>query len=165
MNAPDAPPTHGYDTETERHLGPEWTKELLALKHVELRERLANSGPADLVRDSHPEYWSADRPPMTRAEALAALAAAIPNLTRSEAGHAANLISFAVHTEMKHWADPEYVTHPDHQYELLIEPGDYTSWDDLVDRGQEENCNRWASLANIAATHALAADAAIRRAA
>lgn len=162
---PDAPPAEGYDTDAERHFGPVWTKELLAMPYVDLRERIASSGPADMVRDSHPEYWSDDRAPKTRTEALSGLIASFPNLSRSQAEHAANLISFAVHTEMKHWADEEYVDHVDHKYELLVEPSDYSNFEELVDRGQDDNRSRWADLANTAAAHALAANAAVRHAA
>lgn len=161
----DAPPAEGYDTEVERHFGPHWTKELLSMPYVDLRKRLASSGPADMVRDSHPEYWSADRAPMTRAEALSGLAASFPNLSPGQAQRASNLISFAVHTEMKHWADEEYVEHVDHKYELLVEPSDYADFEELVDRGQDDNRSRWADLANTVAAHALAANAAVRLAA
>lgn len=160
-----APAAETYGTEVERHFGPHWTKELSALPHVDLRARLAAAGPADIMRDSYPQFWSGERAPKTRAEALSGLAASFPNLSPSQADHASNLICFAVHTEMKHWADEEYVDHPDHKYELLVEPSDYANFEELVDRGQDDNRSRWADLANTVAAHALAANAAVRRAA
>lgn len=83
---------------------------------------------------------------------------ALRHLPRDKREHHIELIPFAVHEEMKHWAERGHALNREHQYELLIEESDYADEDDLLENGQEENQERWEMLANTAAYYAIAAD-------
>jgi hypothetical protein len=98
-----------------------------------------------------------DGAPQTRAEAVKNLEDALRHLPRDKREHHIELIRFAVHEEMKHWADRGHVLNPEHTYELLIDESDYSDEDDLLENGQEENRERRELLADTAAYYAVVA--------
>ncbi|MBG0738816.1 hypothetical protein IV500_05200 [Paeniglutamicibacter antarcticus] len=151
-----------FDYEFEADHGPGLAKELQALPRIPAKAAISAGRVADLIRDSYAVYWTGeDSAPRTRAEAVQDLEEALGYLPRDKREHHMQLIRFAVHEEMKHWADSGHVLNPEHKYELLIEEADYTGEDDLLDNGQEENRERWELLANTAAHYAVAAGNAI----
>ncbi len=155
--APVDGPDFDYVFEADR--GPGLRKELQALPPISVRVAINASRVADLIRDSYSVYWTGeDGAPQTRAEAVKNLEDALRHLPRDKREHHIELIRFAVHEEMKHWADRGHVLNPEHKYELLIEESDYADEDDLLENGQEENRERWEMLANTAAYYAVAAD-------
>lgn len=150
-------PDFDYEFEAER--GPGLRKELQALPKIPIRDAITASHVSDLLRDSYAVYWTdEDGAPQTRAEAVRNLEDALPHLPCDKREQQIELIRFAVHEEMKHWADRGHVLNPEHKYELLIDESDYQDEDDLLENGQEENLERWELLANTAALHAVAAD-------
>jgi hypothetical protein len=153
---PAGPQSPEFDHDFETAHGPVLARQLQSLPKVEVADQLAASRVADLIRDSYGEYWTDQQSQASRTEALAALAAALPNLTAGTRDRHMRLIRFAVHTEMKHWQDQSYVLNAEHGYELLIDPTDYDGEDNLLDEGQDDNREQWAALADTAAAHALA---------
>jgi hypothetical protein len=150
-------PDFDYAFEADR--GPGLRKELQALPRISARSAINAGKVADLIRDSYAVYWTGDdSAPQTRADAVKNLEDALRHLPRDKREHHIELIRFAVHEEMKHWADRGHVLNPEHKYELLIEESDYADEDDLLENGQEENRERWELLANTAAYYAVAAD-------
>ncbi|WP_422759235.1 hypothetical protein [Paenarthrobacter sp. C1] len=155
--APVDGPDFDYDFEADHGAG--LSKELQALPRISAKAAINAGKVADLLRDSYPEYWTGeDGAPQTRAEAVKNLEEALCHLPRDQREHHIQLIRFAVHEEMKHWADRGHVLNPEHPYELLIDTSDYADEDDLLDNGQDENRERWELLANTAAYYAVAAD-------
>ncbi|MCC3292991.1 hypothetical protein [Arthrobacter sp. zg-Y1110] len=151
-----------FDEAFEKDHGPALTRELLSLPKPGARELIAHAAPAHALRESYPEYWDG-KAPATRAEANAVVEAAFPFLTPSRRGHLATLIRFAVHTEMKHWDNPEFVLSPDHDYELLVSASDYVDETEFTEDGQDRNQSLWEELADTAAFHAAAENAAAAR--
>ena len=147
-----------FDSAFEKTRGAELTKELLALPAVSTRAAINASRTSDLLRESYPEYWADDTAPRTRTQAVKSLEAALPNLSAERRGEFIELMRFAVHEEMKHYADTAYVSNPEHGYELLVEAADYDSEEDWATTGQDDNRARWELLADTAAFHALSAD-------
>lgn len=66
------------------------------------------------------------------------------------------LIGFAVHTEMKHHENPEYLLSLDHRYEQLVDLGNYPDLDEDPEAATTDNREAWALLADNAAAAALA---------
>ncbi|MET4143806.1 hypothetical protein [Arthrobacter sp. UYCo732] len=153
--APVDGPDFDYDFEADR--GPGLRKELESLPKIPVRFAINASRVSDLLRDSYSVYWTNGEAPQTRADAVRSLEDALSYLPRDQREHHLQLIRFAVHEEMKHWADRGHVLNPEHKYELLIDESDYRDEDDLLENGQEENRERWELLANTAAFHAVAA--------
>lgn len=149
-------PDFDYDFEADH--GPGLRKELEALPRISARSAISASKVADLLRESYSAYWAGGIAQATRAEAVRGVEAALHHLPRDKREHAVELIRFAVHEEMKHWTDRGHVLNPEHSYELLIDQADYGSEDDLLEDGQDENRERWETLANTAAYYAIAAD-------
>jgi len=149
-------PDFDYDFEADH--GPGLRKELEAMPKIPARSAINASTVSDLVRNSYSVYWADGEAPRTRAEAVQDLEDALQYLPRDKREHHIELIRFAVHEEMKHWADRGHVLNPEHKYELLIEESDYADEDDLLENGQEENRERWELLANTAAFYGVAAD-------
>lgn len=154
-----------FDEGFEKAHGPSLTRELLALQKPAAADLIALSELADTIRESYPEYWVGDTAPRTRAAAVAGMNAALSALPNGRRDYLGKLIRFAVHTEMKHWANTAYVLNPEHDYELLVDPSDYSTEDSLLEAGQDRNQELWANLANVAAFHAAIEAAAVRRAA
>jgi hypothetical protein len=154
--APVDGPDFDYAFEADR--GPGLRKELQALPPISARSAINASKGSDLIRDSYSVYWADGAAPQARADAVKNLEEALHHLPRDKREHHVELIRFAVHEEMKHWADQGHVLNPEHKYELLIEESDYRDEDDLLENGQEENRERWELLANTAAYYAVAAD-------
>lgn len=155
--APIDGPDFDYAFEADR--GPGLRKELQALPPISARSAINAGKVADLIRNSYSVYWTGeDGAPQTRADAVTNLEDALRHLPRDKREHHMELIRFAVHEEMKHWADRGHVLNPEHTYELLIEESDFRDGDDLLENGQEENRERWELLANTAAFYAVAAD-------
>lgn len=157
ITAPADGPDFDYDFEADR--GPGLRKELQSLPAISAKSAITASHVADLLRDSYSVYWTGeDGAPQTRTDAVKNLEEALPHLPRDVRERHIQLIRFAVHEEMKHWADQGHVLNPEHKYELLIEESDYADEDDLLENGQEENRERWELLANTAAYYAVADD-------
>lgn len=155
--APVDGPDFDYDFEADR--GPGLRKTLQALPPISSKAAINAGKVADLIRDSYSVYWTGeDGAPQTRADAVENLEDALRHLPRDKREQHIELIRFAVHEEMKHWADRGHVLNPEHKYELLIEESDYADEDDLLENGQEENRERWELLGNTAAYYAVAAD-------
>ena len=154
-----------FDEAFETTHGPSLTRELLALPKPAAADLIALAGPADAIRESYPEYWEGGSAPLPRAVAVADMEAALADLPAGRREHLGTLIRFAVHTEMKHWDNTGYVLNPEHSYELLVEPSDYSTEESFLEEGHEKNQTLWADLANTAAFHAAIENAAFRRAA
>lgn len=154
--APADGPDFDYAFEADR--GPGLRKELEALPRIAVRSAVNASHVTDLLRDSYSVHFTNGETPYGRAEAVRHLENALRHLPRDKREKQIELIRFAVHEEMKHWADPGHVLNPEHKYELLIDESDYRDEDDLLENGQEENRERWEMLANTAAYYAVAAD-------
>lgn len=154
--APVDGPDFDYDFEADR--GPGLRKELEALPKISVRTAINASRVSDLIRNSYSVYFTNGEAPYSRADAVRYLEDALRHLPRDKREQQIELIRFAVHEEMKHWADRGHVLNPEHKYELLIEESDYRDEDDLLENGQEENRERWELLANTAAFYAIAAD-------
>ncbi|ACL42173.1 hypothetical protein Achl_4222 (plasmid) [Pseudarthrobacter chlorophenolicus A6] len=154
--APADGPDFDYAFEADR--GPGLRKELEALPKISVRSAINASHVSDLIRNSYSVYFTNGEAPYGRADAVRFLDDALRHLPRDQREKQIELIRFAVHEEMKHWADSGHVLNPEHKYELLIEESDYSDEDDLLENGQEENRERWELLANTAAFYAVAAD-------
>lgn len=159
--APVDGPDFDYDFEADR--GPGLRKELEALPGIYMRAAINASQVTDLLRDSYSVYFANGEAPQSRADAVRNLEDALSHLPRDQRERQIELIRFAVHEEMKHWADRGHVLNPEHRYELLIDESDYRDEDDLLENGQEENRERWEILANTAAFHAVAADNSLQQ--
>jgi hypothetical protein len=152
------PPAPDFDHEFETARGRELTAALQAMPAVPIRQAISASATADLIRDSYGDFFQDGQAPQTRQDAVRSLEAAFPHLTPEERARHIELIRFAVHVQMKHWADTAYVVNPDHSYELLINPDDYADEQDLEENGHDENRSRWETLADTAAFYAISAD-------
>lgn len=150
--------TPELDAAFEAARGAELTRSLQALPKAPVREIIRASRTTDLLRDSYPDYWANGEAPQERADAIRNLEAAFPRLPEAERDRYVELIRFAVHTEMKSYTDEGYILHPDHPYEVLIDPAAYTDEDELLEVGHDENRQAWATLADTAALHAITAD-------
>lgn len=131
-----------------------------AAAHPALGARATRDAAAYLVcplRESYAEYWSEPADAEDRSKALEAFRRNLPYLPADVAESYLAMVAYAVHTEMKFRADPAYILDPDHAFELLIDPADYRSEDDLLESGVEENINRLEALADTVAAYALSA--------
>lgn len=147
-----------FDSDFEATHGQSMAADLKALPKVQIRDLISASRTSDLLRDSYPEYWAGDEAPQSRRDALDSLHRAFPHLNPAERFRYVDLIRFAIHTEMKGYQDPGYILHPDQPYEVLINTDNYADEDELVEVGNDENRQAWASLADTAAFHAITAD-------
>jgi hypothetical protein len=151
-------PAPDFDYGFEVARGRELTAALLAMPAVPIRQAISASATADLIRDSYGDNFQDGQAPQSRADAVRSLEAAFPHLSAADRARHVELIRFAVHVQMKHWADTAYVVSPDHSYELLINPDDYAGDQDLEENGHDENRSRWETLADTAAFYAISAD-------
>lgn len=156
VNPPADGPDFDYQFEADR--GPGLRKELEALPSIASKSATNASRVVDLLRDSYSVYFANGEATRTRTEAVKNLEDALAHLPRGKRDKSIELIRFAVHEEMKHWADRGHVLNPEHSYELLIDESDYRDEDDLLENGQDENREHWELLANTAAFYAVAAD-------
>lgn len=156
VNPPADGPDFDYQFEADR--GPGLRKELEALPKISAKSATNASRVADLLRDSYSVYFTNGEATVTRTEAVTNLEDALAHMPRGKRDRSIEVIRFAVHEEMKHWADRGHVLNPEHAYELLIDESNYRDQDDLLDNGQDENRERWELLANTAAFYAVAED-------
>lgn len=147
-----------FDFDFEAARGADLRRELEALPAVTARAAIHASRVADMLRESYAVHWSDGIAPVTRPEAVRSVEDALRHLPRDRREKALELIRFAVHEEMKHREDREFVLNHEHRYELIIDRGDYGSEDSFIDEGQDENREHWELLANTAAFHAISAD-------
>lgn len=153
-----AAPAPEFDADFETVHGKEMTAALQALPKVQIRDLITASRTTDLLRDSYPEYWADGTAPATRRDALDSLHRAFPHIDSAERFRYVDLIRWAVHNEMKGYQDPSHVLNPEHPYEVLITTDNYADEDELVEVGNDENRQAWATLADTAAFHAITAD-------
>ncbi|MBP2215990.1 hypothetical protein [Arthrobacter sp. CAN_C5] len=104
--------------------------------------------------EAYGEYFVDGEARWNHKEAREIFDVTVPDLSDERRDHHAKLIGFAVHTEMKHWDDSGYLLSKDHEYEVLVDMGNYYSEDDVLERGSEDNRREWADLANLAAQEA-----------
>lgn len=130
------------------------TKELNRLD-TNIPKALDACGSVDVLRESYDDFFAAGKAQRTRDDALAVFRAELPELDEARRDHWVEMIGHAVEVEMKHREDREYVLHPDHDHELLIDVDDYSGDDALVDEGNDHNIEAWEILANNAMAHAL----------
>lgn len=107
------------------------------------------------LRCTYPAYVDASGPADDRDEAVTAFHRRLSALSPLAREYHLALVSYAVHTEMKFRANPAYILNPDHDFELLIDPADYETEEDLLGRGLAENIERLAVLADTAAAYAV----------
>ena len=119
------------------------------------RSRRAADLLAQPLRESHKDFWTNPEDAEDRAEAFATFRRRLPALAPMTAEYYLALVAYAVHTEMKFRADPAYILDPDHDFELLIDPADFDTEEDLLGAGLEENLERLETLADTAAAYAL----------
>ena len=106
------------------------------------------------LRESYAEYWSEPADAEDRAEALDTFRRNVPYLPADVAESYLAMVAYTVHTEMKFRADPAYILDPDHDFELLVDPADYRSEEDLLEAGVEDNIKRLEALADTVAAYA-----------
>lgn len=150
-------PAPDFDYAFESGRGAELAKALKAMPSVPIRETIAAGTTADILRSSYPDYAADGTATLTRDDAVQTLNEAFRFLPAEQREHHVELIRFAVHVQMKHYADEEYVAQADHGYELLEDPANYAA-DEWVEQGQAENRDRWGLLADTAAYWAIRAD-------
>lgn len=107
------------------------------------------------LRESYKDFWTNPADVEDRSEAFAAFRRNLSALAPMTAEYYLALVAYAVHTEMKFRADPAYILDPDHSFEMLIDPADFESEEDLLGAGLEENLERLETLADTAAAYAL----------
>ncbi|WP_026536632.1 hypothetical protein [Arthrobacter sp. H14] len=156
LNLAAKQPAAGFDYAFEKARGRELANELQKLLTVDVRESNAASGIPDLLRESYGDYYLSGEPQADRTEAIAGVEAALPNLSDERRARYLELMHFAVHTEMKHYSDTEYVVVAEHGYEQLINPDSYPEMESDPNEAQDDNAAKWALLADTAAAHAIA---------
>lgn len=154
--APVALGRHVLGTAFETAHGADMTRRLQALPDMPVRTAVAASKYSDLLRESYSCYFSNGEPEADRATATESLRQALGGLPAHRREEFVSLIGFAVHTEMKHFEDPEYLASADHRYELLVDAADYPGFDEDPATATEDNRAAWALLADKAAATALA---------
>lgn len=132
-----------------------------AAAHPSLSARLrrpAGSLLVDPIRGTYPAYWTNPADATDRSAALASFRSQLPFLLPHTVESYLAMVAYIVHTEMKFQADRAYILDPDHAFELLIDPADYSSEEILCVDGTEENLHRLEALADTVAAHAAAAN-------
>lgn len=153
----DLSPAPDFDYAFESTRGAELAKALRAMPAIPIRDAIAAGATADILRSSYPDYFADGTAALTREEAVKSLNEAFRDLPAEQREHHVSLIRFAVHVQMKHYANDEYVADADHPYELLEDPANYGA-DEWVEEGQSENRDGWGLLADTAAYWAIRAD-------
>lgn len=160
-----APKSHGepdlalgqtFDSAFEAEHGPETLRQLQELPPRPLRSTAAASKYSDLLRESYGCYFADGEAEADRATATESLRQALSDLPPARRDEYVALIGFAVHTEMKHNDNPEYLLSPDHPYEQLVDLVNYPELDEDPETATTDNREAWALLADNAAAAALA---------
>lgn len=164
-----APKQHGepelalgqaFDAAFEAVHGQDTLHRLQALPATPLRGTVAASKYSDLLRDSYGSYFVNGEAEADRGEATDNLRQSLSDLPPARRDEYVSMIGFAVHTEMKHYENPEYLLNQDHRYELLINLDSYPDFDEDPETATTDNREAWALLADNAAAAALAEAAA-----
>lgn len=144
---------------SEEIRGAELTEVLKALPDRGVRARIEASSTTELLREAYGVCWTGGRAQAGVGASMVAFAAALPFLSDDRIDYWMALVRYAVQVEMKHWGDAEYVQHPDHAYEVLVDLGDYLATDEDRTEASRDNRELWAELAETATCHALAENA------
>lgn len=144
-----------FDTAFESAHGQELLTRLQALPPVPLRDAVTASKYPDLLRESYGCYFANGQTDADRATGNDSLRQALSGLPVDRRDEYVTLIGFAVHTEMKHYENPEYLASSDHQYEQLIDFAAYPEFEEEPFEATIDNREAWALLADQAAAAAL----------
>jgi hypothetical protein len=77
------------------------------------------------------------------------------NLDEDRAAHHLELVGFAVHNQMKHLANPEFVVGNDYPWEVQIDKADYATEDEFIEEGNSDSADAWEAMADTAMAVAL----------
>lgn len=164
-----APKQHGepelalgqaFDAAFEAEHGQDTLRQLQALPSSPLRGTAAASKYSDLLRESYGSYFADGEAEADRATATESLRQALSELPAGRRDEYVAMIGFAVHTEMKHYEDPEYLLNLEQPYEQLVDLVNYPDLDEDPEQATTDNREAWALLADRAAAAALAEAAA-----
>jgi hypothetical protein len=144
-----------FDEAFEGERGEKTLRALHALPANPLRGAVAASKYPDLLRDSYGSYFANGEAEADRGEATENLRQALSDLPPARRDEYVAMIGFAVHTEMKHYENPEYLLNQDHRYELLINLDSYPDFEEDPESATTDNREAWALLADNAAAAAL----------
>lgn len=144
------------DSAFEAEQGKETLRQLQALPSAPLRGAAAASKYSDLLRESYGSYFADGEAEADRGTAVESLRQALSDLPPARRDEYVALIGFAVHTEMKHNDNPEYLLSLDHEYEQLVDLVNYPDLDEDPESATTDNREAWALLADNAAAAALA---------
>lgn len=153
-----------FDAAFEKEHGEETARELLKQPKIDTPKALMAGPSVDLLRESYDEHFAYGAAERDRAAAEQLVRAELPHLSEERKNHWMRRIGFAVHVEMKHREDREFILHPENDWEVIIDRSDYGSDDELVDEGNDANLEVWELEANTAMALALDENAAAARA-
>jgi hypothetical protein len=150
-----APPSTVFDDAFDRDHGAELTRQLQEQAPVEVHERIRASAGSDILREAYPDHFADGQPERSVAESHEAFRALLGNLDDDRAAHHLEAVGFAVHNEIKHRANPEFVINPDYAWEVQADRADYDSEDEFIVDGNSDSADAWAVFADTAMALAL----------
>lgn len=150
-----AVPAVVFDDAFDRDHGAETTAELKSLPAVDVHVRINASRKSDILREAHPDYYANGEPERTTAESHEAFRALLPNLNDDRAAHHLELVGFAVHNQIKHLANPEFVVNNDYPWEVQVDRADYDTEDEFITEGNSDSADAWEAMADTAMAVAL----------
>ena len=151
-----AVPSTVFDDAFDRDHGVEVTAALKALPGVAVHERILASSGTDVLREAHPDYFANGEAERTTARSHEAFRALLENLDDDRAAHHLELVGFAVHNQVKHLANREFVVGNDYPWEVQVDKADYDSEDEFIDEGNADSADAWEAMADTAMALALA---------
>lgn len=150
-----AVPSTVFDDAFDRDHGTEVTAALKALPAVEVHERIRASRCSDVLREAHPDYYMHGKAERTVPASHAAFRDLLPNLDDDRAAHHLELVGFAVHNQVKHLANREFVVGNDYPWEVQVDKADYETEYEFIDEGNTASAEAWESMADTAMALAL----------
>jgi hypothetical protein len=150
-----AVPSTVFDDAFDRDHGALLTRQLLEQTPVEVPERIRASVSSDILREAYADHFADGQPERTVAESHDAFRALLPNLDDDRAAHHLEAVGFAVHNEIKHRANPEFVINADYHWEVQADRPDYDSEDEFITEGNADSADAWAVFADAAMALAL----------
>ena len=150
-----AVPSTVFDDAFDRDHGVEVTAALKALPGVAVHERILASRGTDVLREAHPDYFANGEAERTTAGSHEAFRALLENLDDDRAAHHLELVGFAVHNQVKHLANREFVVGNDYPWEVQVDKADYDSEDAFIGEGNADSADAWEAMADTAMALAL----------
>ncbi|HEX9227279.1 MAG TPA: hypothetical protein VF885_11600 [Arthrobacter sp.] len=150
-----AVPSTVFGDAFDRDHGAEVTAALKALPAVEVHERILASRGSDVLREAHPDYFANGEAERSTAGSHEAFRALLENLDDDRAAHHLELVGFAVHNQVKHLANREFVLGNDYPWEVQADRADYDSEDEFIEEGNADSADVWEAMADTAMALAL----------